>query len=160
MNLNNDTNKHSLHRNFHLDTITTQEPWFKKIEFFFNTKLEVLLGYIVVHLLDDDLNIVRIVEITTASWYDYLSKWLKDLYDNNWPDQWNFIKWKWSIFLSEVIKYININFPNRKIVTISCIEKNLPYLEPVISKVKHDVWEIIKEVTWGSEPNSFTIILK
>jgi hypothetical protein len=41
--------------------------------------------------------------------------------------------------LAEVIKYINYNHPNKKIITVSCLEKNKPYLEPVIEKVKESV---------------------
>lgn len=149
-----------LHTNFHLDIDVSDEDWYRKLEFFFSTKMWMLLWYIKVHIIDSEEKVARIIDVTTASWYNHLSKWLKEIYDNNWYDEGVFIKWKWSDFLSEVIKYINLNYPNRKVITVSCLEKNKPYLEPVIEKVKERVWEIIINVTWWWESSAFTIFLK
>jgi len=157
---NTDVFDNSLYSNFHLDINTTQEIWYKKLEFLFSTKMWMLSWYIKVHIIDNEENIARIIDVTTASWYNHLTKWLKEVYDINWYDEWNFVKWKWSDFLSEVIRYLNLNYPSIKIITVSCLEKNKPYLEPVIEKVKERVWEIIINITWWWEHSAFTIFLK
>jgi len=59
---------HSIHINFHLDINVVQEIWYKKLEFFFSTKMWMLLWYIKVHIIDNEENIARIIDVTTASW--------------------------------------------------------------------------------------------
>lgn len=161
-NLNNIVNDTEFFDNFLVDITTTNTESFKKIQFFFNNKLGSLLWYINLHILDwdNEKNNVRILDVTSWSWYVHLSQKLQELYDENWFDDWNFVKWKASYFLSFVLTYLRRNFRNRKIILVSCLEKNKPYLEPVIDDVRNRVWDIIESITWWWELASFTINLK
>lgn len=142
---------------------TSNNVWFKELEFFFNNSLWLLLWYIKIHLPnnEDEKNIIRIIDVTSASWYRYLSEWVKNVYNENWyDDKWIFIKWKASKYLSFVLLYINKNFRERNTILVSCPEKNKRYLEPVIDDVINRVGDIIWSVTWKCESSSFTINLK
>lgn len=161
-NLNNTVNDTEFFDNFLVDITITDTVSFKKIEFFFNSKLWSLLWYIKLHILDwdNDENNVRIIDITSWSWYVHLSQKLKELYDENWFDDWKFIKWKAASFLSFVLLYLRRNFWDRKVILVSCLEKNKDYLQPVIEDLKNRVWDIIENVTWWWEWISFIINLK
>ncbi|MDD3144608.1 MAG: hypothetical protein PHV23_00695 [Candidatus Gracilibacteria bacterium] len=161
-NLNNVVTDTEFFDNFLVDITTTNKDSFKKIEFFFNNKLGSLLGYIKIHILegDSEKNNVRIIDVTSGSGYIYLSQKLKELYDENGYDDGNFIKGKASNFLSFVILYLRRNYIDRKVILVSCLEKNKQYLEPVIDDVKNRVGDIIESITGGGEFVSFTINLK
>lgn len=148
--------------NYIVNITVTKEATFNRVEFFFNNKVGILIWYIKLHLINSEYerDIARIIDVTSASWYAYFSWIMKEKYDNNWYNDWVFIKWKGSEFLSYVIRYIDRNYPNKKIILVSCLEKNIDYLRPLIKNVKDSVSDLITEIWWGSEVSSFTIFLK
>lgn len=158
----NSKEKSDFFNNCTVQIIINEEPTYKRIEFFFNNNLGRLLWYIKLHLLDLDSekNIARIIDVTSASWYLHLSWVMKKKYNENWYENWVFIKWKATDFLSYVLRYIYENYPSKNIVLVSCLEQNKPFLEPVINKVKELIWDILVKITGWSELVSFTIYLK
>lgn len=155
-------NNTDFYNNFIINIEEKNEPWYKRIEFFFNNKLGRLLWYIRLHLLDlnSEKSIARIIDVTSASWYLHLSGVLKEKYRENWYEDWVFIKWKATEFLSYVLRYIYEKYPQKNIVLVSCLEQNKPYLEPVIDNIKSLVWDILDKVTGWWDIVSFTIYLK
>lgn len=162
LNPNNKIEDTEFYNNFIINIVSTNEQWYKRIEFFFNSKLGRLMWYIRLHLLDleSEKNIARIIDVTSSSWYLHLSSVMKKKYDENWYEDWVFIKWKATEFLSYVLRYIYDRYRQKNIVLVSCLEENKPYLEPVIDNIKTLVWDILDKVTWWWDIVSFTIYLK
>lgn len=141
---------------------TTKNFLWKQIKYFFYNEMSVLLWFIELNILNSESgkNIITITEITSASWYRYLSDSAKKNYDENWYEDWQFIKWKAAWFLSFVIKYINQNFGSNKEILVICKEKNESNLKPVIESIKNLVWNIIDNISEWWQKASFIIKLK
>lgn len=126
-------------------------------EFFFRDFENNLIWYIKLNLVDNEFSsdLAYMIDVTTASWYDFLPEIIRWIYDNSWYNP--LVKYKWyaTFFVEYVLKYIRENYPQKRMVLVACLPQNYEKLRAVITDVNTRVDWI--RLMWWSDIHAFTI---